>query len=167
MIRRAAPRRAGLAFLVALLFTMSLPSPASAKPSQNDVFRSIEDNVSQSDGSGVKLLPWACAGAGVIIIMAIFSHRQMRDATPKPLNNHAKLLKEVMKTLPLKPRELKQLKIAAEEKTTPTGQPLCSPLVLLLSPTTLADAVQNRTSRADRQVLGRLIRRLVQPTTRS
>src|SRR5436309_1001623 len=44
---------------LALFCTLLLAMPASAKPSQEDVFKSIQDNVSQSDASGpTNPLPW-------------------------------------------------------------------------------------------------------------
>jgi hypothetical protein len=132
---------------------------ASAKPTQQDVFKSIQDNVNESSDAGVKPILLICAGAGVLGLLALFGRRQTRQATPKPLNHPGKLLKEIMKAVPLKPAELKQLKVVVEESAAGSGEPMQSPLVLVLCPSVLAKVVQARTTRADRRVLGQVLKK--------
>ena len=61
-----------------------------------------------------------------------------------------------MKTVPLKPKELKQLKLLVEEG----GEPVQSPLTLLLCPSVLARAVKNRPRNVDRAVVAQIVRKL-------
>src|SRR6476620_2409748 len=60
---------------------------AAAAPTQEDVFKSIQDNVSDSaDWSG--LLPFALAGAGVLLVLAVVSQRRQRAGQqPRKLNH--------------------------------------------------------------------------------
>lgn len=139
--------------MLLLLLPLLPAAPLLATPSQSDVFRSIQENVDESQGSGGQILPWLSAGAGVILLLAIFSRRQTRQAAAKPLNNRGRLLKELLRILPLKPREVKQLKILAEETLLEEDRPLCSPLVLVLCPSILAKALKEKTTKADAQVL--------------
>lgn len=153
-------------FLHILILTMGLTlaliaSPASAKPSQQDVFKSIQDSVGpQNDESSMRAIPWICGGVGLIIVLAIFGKRQTRQATPKTVNSNGKLIREVMKAIPLKPKELKQLKIVAEQTPTDDGEPLTNPLVLLLCPSVVIKAVNERTTRADRQALVTVLKKM-------
>jgi hypothetical protein len=144
-----------------ILFLLLSCTLASAKPTQQDVFKSIQDNVNESSDAGVKPILLICAGAGVLGLLALFGRRQTRQATPKPLNHPGKLLKEIMKAVPLKPAELKQLKVVVEESSAGSGEPLQSPLVLVLCPSVLAKVVQARTTRADRRVLGQVLKKTV------
>ena len=116
--RRAIARRVPrLSFILAFCILHSASSRASAAPSQEDVFRSIQQNVGErpSDGSkGLALLLGGAGGAdhgaaGRVARAARGSRRRGRSTTP------GKLLREVMKTVPLKPKELKQLKLLADE----------------------------------------------------
>jgi hypothetical protein len=50
------------------------------------------------------------------------------------VNHHGKLLKEIAKSAHLRPREVKRLKILADDVGRRRGEPLASPLVLLLCP---------------------------------
>ena len=59
-----------------------------------------------------------------------------RRRTPKALNHHGKLLKELAAAVSLKPAEVKQLKLLADE------QKLSNPLTLILCPSILAKAVK-------------------------
>ena len=139
---------------------IALAATASAKPSQNDVFKSIQDNVGNTDGSATSPLPWACIGAGVILLLIIFGRPQRAPGAPKPLNNANRLLREVMRSLPVKPGEFKHLRTLADETTvSPGDQPLRSPLVLLLCPSAVAKAVKSGDTRADRKMLVQLLKK--------
>ena len=149
-----------LTFLILLLTPLVFTQSLSAKPSQTDVFKSIQDNVGESDGSATKAIPWICGGIGVVIILALFGRRQTRQATPRTLNHSGKLIKEVMGEISLKPKEFKQLKVVADEIADPESETPTNPLVLLLCPSVLAKAVKDDSTRADRRTLKILIKKL-------
>jgi hypothetical protein len=148
---------------ISLIFLALLVAPLSAKPTQSEVFKSIQDNVSESDGSNAKLVPWVCGAVGLILVVAFFSRRQTLQTTPKTLNNPNRLAKEILKLTPLKPRELKQIKLAAEETRGKDEKMLTNPMVLLLCPSLLSRAVANRATRADRRTLAHLLKKLQSP----
>ena len=148
-----------LPFLL-LCLLLNFPTLTSAKPSQSDVFKSIQENVNQSDGSMGKAVPWLCAGAGVILVLAIFGKRQSRQLAPKPLNHVGRLLREIMRSVPLKPKELKQLKVVADETRLDNNQTVSNPLVLLLCPSVLNQALEKRSTRADRRTLLHVLKKL-------
>ena len=148
-----------LAVFYALLLGLYLCSTANAKPTQRDVFRSIEDNVGESNESGSKMLLFIGAGLALVLLIALFSRRQQQKETPKTLNNPGKLTRQLCSALSLKKPELKQLKLVAELTTAADEQPLTSPLVLLLCPSVMVKAVQSKSPKLDRKVLAKLVRR--------
>jgi hypothetical protein len=130
---------------------------ASAKPSQAEVFQSIKQNIGQrSDDSGRGLAVLMAGAAALIMVMLIGSRIRRRQSAPKVVDRPRKLIREIMKTVPLKPKELKQLKILAEDG----GEPVQSPLTLLLCPSVLARAVKNRPRNLDRAVLAQIVRKM-------
>jgi hypothetical protein len=133
---------------------------ATAKPSQSDVFKSIQENVGQSDESTMRAAPWVCAGIAVIFLLALISKRQTRQAIPKPLNNPNKLMKEIMNSLPLRPKELKQLKVVADEISDPDADTSMNPLVLLLCPSLVIKVLREESTRADRRTLVTTLKKL-------
>ncbi len=142
---------------LALLIPVAI---ASAAPTQEEVFRSIQENVGESANSGHVLALFA-DGAGVLILLAVFSQRPNRVVAPKTLHHQGKLLKEIMKSVPLRSAELKQLKMLAEESARRDGvEPLQSPLTLLLCPSVLAKALRSRPAKLDRKVLAGIVRKL-------
>ncbi|HWE01123.1 MAG TPA: hypothetical protein VG326_01845 [Tepidisphaeraceae bacterium] len=148
---------------IAMLFLGAVAGPASGKPTQSEVFKSIQDSVSESDGSNTRVVPWICGAVGLILVVAWFGRRQTLQANPKPLNNPNRLANEILKSTTLRPRELKQLKVVAEETRTKDGKNLSSPLALLLCPSVLTKAVANRATRADRRTLAQLLKKLESP----
>src|SRR5206468_5284536 len=88
---------------------------ALAAPSQGDVFRSIKDNVGQSTDPR-KLLAFLIGAVAVVALLTVFSHWRKQEVAPKVLNHQGKLLKELSAAVNLKPAELKQLKLLAEEQ---------------------------------------------------
>ena len=60
-------------------------------------------------------------------------------------------MKEVLRTVPLKPAELKQLKVLAEQSRAAQG--IQSPLTLVLCPSVLARAAQEKSTKANRKVV--------------
>ena len=148
-----------LAVFYALLLGLYLCSTASAKPTQRDVFRSIEDNVSESNESGSKMLLFLGAGVALVVLLALFTRRQRQEDAPKSLNHPGKLTRKLCSALSLRKQEVKQLKLLADQTTKGDEQPLTSPLVLLLCPSVMVNAVKNKSTKVDRKVLAQLIRR--------
>jgi hypothetical protein len=146
--------------VVLILATLTFAQRTLAEPTQEEVFKSIQDNVGSPTDSR-KFLLYVCFGGGVVILLALFSQRQKRELTPKPLNNHGKLLKEVMKGVPIRPREIRQLRMLADQTPLPGGKTVQDPLTMLLCPSVLARAVQNPRSKADRSVLQQVLRKIV------
>ena len=150
-----------LPFTLAVLLLTFDVSPALAAPSQEDVFGSIRQNVgqrSQDSGKGMAIL---AGGAGALImVLLVGSKLRRRQSAPKPVNHSGRLLREVMKTVPLKPRELKQLKLLAEESRRDGAEPVESPLTLLLCPSVLARTLKGRPSKVDRAVLAQVVRKM-------
>ena len=157
-------RSCGVSFLTRLSWMtaglLAAASCAAAGPSQEEIFKSISQNVGESSDSQV-LLMFMAVGGGLIILLAIFSQRSKRVMSPKPLHHHGKLLKEVTRGLPIRPGELKQLRALAEETRGPGGEPLSSPLSLLLVPSVLAAAAKSRATKANQNVLEGLRRKIV------
>ena len=130
-----------------------------ATPTQEEVFKSISQNVSESDGSGRMLLAFIVTGAAVLMLLTLFSARRTREATPKALNHSGKLLKEISKNISLRPVELKQLKLLAEGERN-AGISVESPLVFLLCPSALTSAMRANRVKVDRKVMSGLARKL-------
>ena len=131
-----------------LLFTFAIchlpfAMPASAAPTQEDVFKSINENVG-STVDGKKLLAILAAVGGVAIILVLVNRRQTtRPVVPQALNHQGKLLREVMKTAGLKPAEARQLKVLAE-RAAAAGEPVSSPITLLLCPSVMKKVKEER-----------------------
>jgi hypothetical protein len=126
---------------VPLVSLLLFPGVSAAAPTQEDVFKSIQENVGSSNTDYRKLLPFLAAGGGLVVLLALLSQRRKQERKPRPLNHQGKLVKEVMKTVPLRAAELKQLRLLAEEGR---DGPLKSPLTLVLCPSLLADAIRRR-----------------------
>ncbi len=118
-----------------------------------DVFKSTGDSLNDSADTG-KMLAFLLAIACLVIILTIFSRRQKRETSPKSLNHQGKLLREMVRKLPLRSNEIKQLKLLAEQAD------CTSPLVMLLCPSLLAKTLQERSSRIDRRIVGRIARKM-------
>lgn len=136
----------GVIAIVYLLSSTLVCSRALATATQEEVFKSIQDNVGQS-ADPKKFFAFMAGAAGLILLLAVLSNRKKRQVTPKTLNHHGKLLKEIVKKVDLRPAEIRQLKMLAE------GQKVSSPLTLLLCPSVLAKAVKERPGKVDRKVL--------------
>jgi len=129
-----------------------------ATPTQEDVFKSIKTSVDEPSSSG-KVLPFLMAGAAVIIVLALFTQRRKREFSPKALNHQGKLLKEVLKTVPLRSAEVKQLKLLAESNRTAVTGPV-SPLTLLICPSLFVRSLRNRAVKTDSRALAQLAKRV-------
>ena len=98
-------------------------------------------------------------GVAVVMLLALFNSRNKREATPQTLNHSGKLLKELTRQIPLRPAELKQLRLLAEAEQE-AGVPIDSPLVFLLCPSTLTIAMRSSRVKVDRKVMAGLARKL-------
>ena len=109
-----------------------LPFAASAAPTQEEVFQSIQNNLGpQIDGS--KVFALFLAAVGVAVVLVVLSKRQKRAAQPQKLNHQGKLMRELMKSAGLTRNEAKMLGTIAEQLQT-AGQPLRNPLTLMRCP---------------------------------
>ena len=120
--------------LAVLLATLAAVAPARAgnPPTQEDEFKSISSSVDQP-ADGRKVLAAMVAIAAVMVLLVVFGKRQKRAALPQKMNHPGKLLKELMKTAGLTRSQAKALKARADQMAA-QGQPLDSPITLLLCP---------------------------------
>ena len=115
-----------------------------AATTADDVFKSMGDSL-DSDVN-----PWhiaAIVGAviALVVVLAFISRRGDQKAQAKPNNNLAKLNRQLARASGLKARELKQLKVLADQEQ------IANPLVLLLCPSVLkAAAARRQAARAER-----------------
>src|SRR5687768_7170852 len=110
----------------------------------------------QQAGDPSKLLALLAAAGGLAVLLVALGYRRQREVSPKGLNHRGKLLKEMCKAIPLKPSEVRQLKLLAEH------QDLSSPLTLLLCPSLLARAAQQHPGRVDHAAVAAIARKLEQ-----
>jgi hypothetical protein len=165
---RRARRRWALALILATGFWI-LDSRAFATPSANEVFQSIQKNVggqTDDDGGGGKGLAIVLAGgAALIMVMLAGSKIRARRATPQAMHHPGKLIREVLKAVPLKPKEVKQLKLLAEasrrrHEEGATEEGVENPLTLILCPSVLARTLKDRPANVDRAVVAGVIRKM-------
>ena len=116
-----------------------------AQPKRDDVFRSISDNVGGHTDPRVLYVGLLCA-TGLVIILIVANAIKKRQASPRAVNNQGRLIKEMLKALPLKSAEVKHLKTLATE------QGCNSPLTLILCPSLIAKGI-NAKGKADRRVV--------------
>ena len=144
-------------------------APAFATPSANEVFQSIQKNVggqTDDDGGGGKGLAIVLAGgAALIMVMLAGSKIRARRATPQAMHHPGKLMREVLKAVPLKPKEVKQLKLLAEasrrrHEDGAAEEGVESPLTLILCPSVLARTLKDRPANVDRAVVAGVIRKM-------
>lgn len=138
---------------------------AQAQPTQEDVFRSIQDNVAGKPAdTGPLLMVFALGAAVVLLVVVVNQRRQRRAVASPPLNNAGRLAKEVTRNLPLRAAEMRQLKALADQSRT-TDEPVSSPLTFLLCPSLLEKAAEGQSkpaSASQRKALAHLGRKLGQ-----
>ena len=127
---------------------------------QEDVFKSIKENVSDSgDMSGHMFMAILLGAAAILMLVTLINLRSKRSATPKALNHSGKLLKEISKKINLKPAELKQLKLLAEgERAGDT--PVENPLVFILCPSAMVGAMRGGRAKVDRRIMAGLAKKM-------
>jgi hypothetical protein len=160
MASRAASR--AVVFLLATVFwLLASSSSLPAQPTQEEVFKSIGDSVNEPvDGSRVAAV--AAAIGGVIVLLVVVGQWRKRDTKSKALDHPGKLLKEVLRSVPLKGAEVKQIKLLCQELR-PRGadRRVESPLTLLLCPSLLGEAAKQSRGKADLPVVAGLVKKLV------
>ena len=144
---------------VLCFFAITLTSSAHAI-TQEDVFKSIHENVDQQSGDSRLLVLFGCVAGGTIILLVLFNQRRQREAAPQAFLHHGRLVKEVARRVSLKPAELKQLRILAEAAAHTDAGPVNNPLTLLLCPSVLGKSLQARSTKVDRRVVARFVRKI-------
>src|SRR5262245_32651301 len=91
----------------------ALCTSSLAAPSQQDVFKSIENNVGET-GDPRRIIAVVLGVVGVIVVLVLLNRRQRERAAPKALNHQGKLMKEVLKQVKVKPAEFRRLKALAQ-----------------------------------------------------
>ena len=161
-LRRKDPgRRCALAAAWGVVLMCGMVSPLSATPTQDDVFKKIQESVGQKEEMDMRPVMLLAGGGGVVILLLwLASHkRQTKVAGPKALNHSGKLLREVLKDIPLSAAEVKQLKLLADSLQQQTGKP-ATPLTLLLCPSLLAKGLQTKPPRLDRKAVAQVVRKM-------
>jgi len=129
--------RTGERNLAIALFCILVPEIASAKPTQEEVFKQISQNMGESADTGVLLLVLLLATM-LTVTLVLLGQRRRNQAAPKALNHPRKLLKEVVRQLDVKPREMRKLKALAQSAG------YTSPLTLMLCPSLLKAQIKNK-----------------------
>lgn len=151
----------GFFLLSSVLLLSIFPSPVRATPTQDDVFKKIQESVGEKEDVDMRpVLLLAGGGAALVLLLWLVSRkRQHKSVTPKSLNHGGKLLREVMKDVPLTAAELRQLKLLADSVEQQTGE-RATPLTLLLCPSLLAKGLQSKPARLDRKAIAQVVRKL-------
>jgi hypothetical protein len=138
----------------AMVLSTNLGSRCLAQPSQSDVLKSIGEGIDNQGGDPTRVLALFIAALGLTLLLLVLSHRRKRVVAPKALNHPGKLLREISRAINLRPAEIRQLKLLAEQ------QSLASPLTLLLCPSLLARGIKDCEGKVDRETLSGIARRL-------
>ncbi|MGH7179994.1 MAG: hypothetical protein ACREJC_21635 [Tepidisphaeraceae bacterium] len=126
-------------------------SPAA--PSQEEVFQSFRDNLGNKTDPAT-LVALLCGVVGIVLVLVVFNKWRQRDLTPRVLNHHRKLLKEVSKRVDLRPAEVRHLRALAEQ------QEVSRPLVLLLCPSILGKIAREHPAKLDRKLVNQALRKM-------
>src|SRR4051795_2184420 len=104
----AAGLRFGIGLVLGLLVLVSSTSVVYSAPSQEDVFKSIQNNVGSSTDP-TKFVAFLLGAAGLVVLLALLNARRNREAKPRVLNHQGRLLKEIARTCDLRSSEIRQL----------------------------------------------------------
>jgi hypothetical protein len=133
---------------------MGIARLAAAGPTQEDVFRSIEQNVG-SPSESHSAAPFFYVVLGLIALIVAIHLRRQRQTEPGTVNHPGKLMKELARALGLSKAEVHQLRLLAR------GAAVENPVVLLLCPSVLTLALRTADSdKLDKRLLADLGRRL-------
>src|SRR4051812_45122112 len=102
------------------------------------ISRSYEDNLGSNLDTD-KFLYVLLGLISLIVLLAVLAQQRKRFVRKKSTNRPGKLLREIIRAAPLKKRELKQLKILAENAD--TEEPVQNPLALMLCPSVMARTI--------------------------
>jgi hypothetical protein len=166
-MRTAKPRpassteRATTVFAVVLCFLAAvlLLAHNAQATAQEDFLKSMSEGVS-SGGEQHSILPIILAVAAVIMLLAWLGTRERKSAKPRTVNHSRKLLKQIGRDVGLAGVEIRQLKVLADVHERTGGEPLHSPLTLLLCPSLLQKTLEAGDSRVDSAVVARMARRV-------
>ena len=142
-------------------FVLSVPSSSAASPSQDDVFKKIQESVGEKEELDYTPILYL-AGGGTVLVLVLWlvnRRRQAPSSAPKSLIHSGKLLKEVLREVPLTAAEVRQLKLVAESVQEQTGE-ATTPITMLLCPSLLAKGLQNKPARLDRKALAQVVRKM-------
>jgi hypothetical protein len=143
-----------------LLFLLLSTSVGHAAPTQNDVFKSIQDSLGHEEQQDYRPYLLFAAGAAILLLIVVVSNRRQQAArAPGPLNSPGKLMKEVLRDVPLKSGEVKQLKVLAESIESTNGDEV-NPLTLLLCPSLMAKGLQASGDKVDKKTVAQVVRKL-------
>ena len=145
-----------LCFLAAILL-LAHNAQATA---QEDFLKSMSEGVGSGGGEQHSVLPIILAVAAVIMLLAWVGTRERKAARPKTVNHSRKLLKQIGREVGLAGVEIRQLKVLADVHERTGGEPLHSPLTLLLCPSLLQKPLEVGDSRVDNAVVARMARRV-------
>jgi hypothetical protein len=146
--------------LWAALLVLFISPRLLASPSQQDVFKSIQD--SMGSGKEVDSTPvYLLVGGGIVtlVVVSLLSRRQHKGTSTDALNHPGKLLKEVLQDVPLKAAEVKQLKVLAGLVHDHTDDDV-NPLTFLLCPSLMAKGLKEDRGKVDRKTVAQMVRRL-------
>jgi hypothetical protein len=151
-------RMAPLGILV--LLVLCAARLGHATPTQNDVFKSIQESMGPEEQEDYRPFLLFAAGAGILVLIVVVGNRRQRAArSPAQVNSPGKLVKEILRDVPLKAGEMKQLKLLAEAIETSSGEEL-SPLALLLCPSLMARGLHASPGKVDKKTLAQVVRKL-------
>ena len=130
---------------------------ALAQANETEFRRSLTDNL-ENAATPQQFIAFAVAALALILALVVVTRWRARPGSPvsvRALHHAGKLLKEIGKRVSLKSSEVRQLKILSEQ------QKVQNPLVLLLCPSVLGEAVKQNPKRLDRQILNGLARKIM------
>ena len=148
---------------LSLFLLMAFLTPAlHAAPSQNDVFKSIQESMDKPQDFDYRPVLLLVGGGGVAVLLLLVVNRRQKGTRPsQTLNSPAKLMKEVLREISLNSGEVKQLKLMAAAVENPTPHET-NPLVLLLCPSVMAKGLHRAGGKVDRKAVATIVRKLRQ-----
>ena len=135
----------------------SIPIGHILAATQEEFFRSMQQSVDGGGGSteAGRVLMLIVAGAALVgLVMVLGKQRTRKVQQLRALNNPRKLLKEITKASRVSAGEMRQLKLLAEQESCE------SPITLILCPSLLVKGIQQQGSKADRQVILQLAKKM-------
>src|SRR5688500_16011845 len=80
-----------------------------------DVFRSTQESIDGGNGPG-RMVALVLALVALVLLLLALQYRRRVQISPRAINHHGKLVKEVARGLPLKAAEMRQLTKLAGQK---------------------------------------------------